>query len=82
MTGMAKPSNRPHAKAESIAMEYEAWACALRRFPEIADRGEVGSPEFSDALYAALDIMQGEEFGFDSELDELVREYGDDQDED
>jgi hypothetical protein len=78
MTGTAEPDNRPHAKAESIAEEYEAWARALRRFPEIADTGKVGSPKFSEALYAALDIMQGEEFGFDCELDELMHEYGDD----
>jgi hypothetical protein len=68
----------PGSTAQALAHEYELRAQALRQFPEIAERGRPGDPQFEEAIEAAMDLIDG------SAADELDADLGwlGDEDED
>lgn len=56
--------------AEALAHEYEMRAEALRQFPEIAEQGRPGDPQFEEAIEAAMALIDG------SAADELDADLG------
>ena len=64
--------NTPADRAEDYAREWEAWAEAIREFPQITNLGSPGTPEFDKTFDAALSLLAG---GSTVEIDiDLVRQ--------
>jgi hypothetical protein len=75
--GEMQPVTDPREIAEMYAREWESWADAIRRHPEVVQFGRPGHPEFDLALDAAIDLDEGD---VDAELDKLeAGDFGDDE---